>query len=85
MSHIIQLALEKKDATMWSPKDALENALEQYENGDYNKVIIIRVNDKDGAYDVGFTQAAMKCSEMISACEIIKQKAIENMGLLNEL
>lgn len=82
MDKVISLAERKEDGTLWSPIDALQDAITKYEDPEYsgNKVLILHLNDEDGSYNVGFTQAGMSASEMIGVLELAKTVMKEHMG-----
>lgn len=82
--NVINLAIEKNDATMWAPKDALWLAIKDIENnqpvfGKAKKVLIIALDDTEGNYETRFIQAGMKSSECLALCEVMKTVFTRNL------
>ena len=74
--NIITLAFEADNARMWSPNQAIEDALEavKTENEEpfstANKILIIALDDTNGDYNYGFRNAGMSASEAAGLCKI---------------
>lgn len=82
---IISMSEKLNDASMRSPKQALEDSIKNIEQGrgafeKSKKALIITLDDTDGQYAISFEQAGMKMSECIGLCEITKQLFLEEMG-----
>lgn len=81
---IISMADKANDATFQSPKQALEDALNDtgkegaLKKG--KKVLILAIDDTDGCYDISWYQAGMKMSECLTLCEVSKAKFLEEIG-----
>lgn len=86
MGDVVSMAEKAQDGKLWTVGDALKDALKDYESGETrlaqaNKVVIIGLIDEpDGEYDVTYTQAGMKASEIISLLEIMKVYFVHEMG-----
>ena len=81
------MANHSGDGTKWSPKDALNEAIESIDkndgafNQDLKKILIIAIEDSDvDNYNIGFIQSGLKMSECITACDIVKSKFRKYMG-----
>ncbi len=79
MANVSYLADKARDATMWTPRDALADGLKAIDEKEPNRVIsratkllVIALDDTDGMYDVGFIQAGMSATQMIALLEILK-------------
>lgn len=82
MTKPISMAEHTGDACMWSPKQMLEDAVADCD-GDrerYRKAVVLWLDDSDGRFDVGYTQAGMNCSQMIALVEVAKTMFLEDMG-----
>lgn len=78
---VILLASRSEDSRLWTPAQMLEDALADVMSGErpHNKALILFLSDRDGKYDVGFSQANMSMSECIALCEIAKTIFKEQM------
>jgi len=80
----ISLAETTENALLWTPEDALKDVLQRLgpdgDLKDVNKIFIIRLSERNGGYDVGFTQAGMRMSECLALCEIVKSMIKKEMG-----
>lgn len=87
MGDVEKLGYKLQDATLLSPRDALEDALEsigkENEGAFYKgKKLLILALDEDEGYDISFSQAGMKMSDCITLCEVAKTVFLRNMGYL---
>lgn len=87
MSDVISLANKTGDAAFQSPKQALEDALNDigkrgaFENG--KKLLILALDDNDEEYNVSFIQAGMKMSDCVGLCEVAKTIFLKNMEYIS--
>ena len=71
------------NAEMWSVEQMLADSLSESQQGDrqrYGKAVVLWLDDSDGRFDVGYTQAQMSCSQMIALVEAAKAMFLEEMG-----
>lgn len=84
--NVISLGEKTKDATYVSPKQALEDALNDigkrgaFEHG--KKLLILALDDTQDNFSVSFTQAGMKMSECIALVECAKTIFLSNMNYI---
>lgn len=80
--NVVFMADKKGDARLWSVEDALRDALEDVKEGKRKaaKVLVLFLNDEDGAYDVNFVQAGLKASECIALCAVSENMFKQDMG-----
>lgn len=78
MSKISYLAHEVSNGDRWTVEQMLQDELEDL--GDYNKALLLKLNDKDGDYDVTFTQAGLSMSQCLALLEVIKTVILKEMG-----
>lgn len=74
MAEPIELSGYTGSSMSWSVEGMLRTALREVEKGERNanKAIVIFLNDEDGAWDIGFSQAQLAHSEIISILETLK-------------
>lgn len=67
-----------------SPKQALELVLEDIASGeiDPDKLLILTLDTKDGAYHVMRYTAGLQPIDVIAMCEIAKTKVLQRMGYI---
>lgn len=75
-------ALAAGDNRLWSPVDCLRDAIKDIEGGERpaNKLIVLRINADDTQFDVGYSSANIKASEMLAAIECLKIQILQEMG-----
>lgn len=85
--NITNLGMYAKDARMVSPEGCLRNCLSEdigkrgaFKKG--KKLIIICLNDSDDEYEISWSQAGMKVSEIISLLDVAKHEFIRRMDLV---
>ena len=87
-SNIVSLVDRTGSSKFQSPEMALREALEDIKEGGCweasSKMLIIVVDDSTDEFKIGFANAAMKASEIIAVCEIIKTRALVSMGHIGE-
>jgi len=49
-------------------------------DGTYDKAVLIKLNNKNGDYNVGFSQSGLSMSECIALVEVVKELFKEEMG-----
>lgn len=80
---IISLANRQRDGTLQSPKQALEEALNDTGKSgalkDGKKLLIIALDDSNGQYNINWIQAGMNMSECVALCEVSKALFVKNM------
>jgi len=82
--NVISMANKKRDSSLWTPKQALEDALNDLENDegykDVNKILIVFLTKSDESYKTSWTQAGMSMSECVALCEVAKASFLNNIG-----
>ena len=83
---VVSMAEKMDDARLWTPKQALEDALNDigvrgaFENG--KKILIIALDESDGQYETNYIQAGMSSSECVALCEIAKTIFLREMNYI---
>lgn len=76
----------RNDASLMTPELVLRDAMQEFDVGQrwsgWPKVLVIALDDRDGNYRIGFTQAGLRCSEMVSLIEVLKVKMLAHMGFV---
>lgn len=80
MGDVINIA--DHDNRFWTAADALNEALLEYEEGKFTKVLIIKLDNQDQEYNSSFIAANLKASEAISLIEVVKTKLLKIMGYI---
>jgi hypothetical protein len=65
-------------------KAALLDAIERVEKDDFQKVLILFLDDRNGYWRAGFQNAGLKNSEMVALIETMKAQLIEDLRGINE-
>lgn len=83
MGSVTSLADRKRDATLWTPEQALDDALHDVQIGNIKatKVLIVFLDDSEGKFDPAFTQSGMSASECLALLEVGKLLFYKEMGL----
>ncbi len=71
---------ERADARMWTIPQMLRAAGSHAKKQGYNKALVLFLDDTEDNYRVGYMQAGMRRSEMLSLCDVIKGVIKEEMG-----
>ena len=84
---VISMAEKMDDALLWSPKQALEDALSDVgvRGGafkDCKKILILALDETDGQYHINYIQAGMKSSECMALCEASKTIFLREMNYI---
>lgn len=58
----------------------LLDAVKNNEGAGYNKAALLLLDDRDGRYRLHYMSSQMKCSEIITACDIMKARMRKMMG-----
>ncbi len=78
---IIDLALLTDDAKAWTPSQMLKEAQRRVGPGGdcehVKKAIVIYLDDEDGIYGTAWNESGMKCSEMVTLLEVVKNGFID--------
>jgi len=74
----------KDDADLIDPPTCLISARDDCMEDMPDKLLILKLWDKDGDYKTAFAQSGMKCSEMIALLEIMKRRIITMMNVDTE-
>lgn len=82
MSKVVSLVEASGDNRHWSPKRALESAIDEYEEDPYDAVLIIKLRKQGGFFDFNYTLSNLKSSETITLCELVKLKMARLMGYI---
>lgn len=82
MSKISYIAAKKCDGALWSVKDMLQDAISdpQIIDGTFNKALLIKLDDKNNAYTVGFSQSEMSMSQCLALIEVVRSVILNEMG-----
>ncbi len=71
------------DGRMWTVLDMLKDCIEKMESDlEYNKAIVLFLNNKGELYSTSFAQAGLTRSEIIALLEVVKNQFIS--GLVGE-
>ena len=67
-----------------SPKQTLELVLKAITSGevDPDKILILTLDTKDGAYNIIRYTAGLQSSDVLAVCEIAKVKILQRMGYI---
>ena len=84
MKNVTNLAKVSNDARHWSALDAIKDHQEHIDTGgaleDFDKILIISLNDNNGEFTVKWTQSGLKSSVMLAVLETAKSTILESMG-----
>lgn len=81
MAEVFRLADKVESGKVWSIKDMLKDLVEDDERLErYNKALVVLLDDRDGKYITGFSQAGMRMSECVLLCELGKEMFKGEMG-----
>lgn len=87
MDKVVRLGDVAHNGAMLSPKDTLEDAINDIGNNGAlekgKKLVIIALDDTDGCYNVTWYQCGMKMSECLTLCEVAKMRFFGKMGYLD--
>lgn len=83
MGEVILMANKKDNANLWTPEQALEDALSEIKSGKHNptRVLIITLDDSDNKFEPHFYQSGMKATECLALLEVGKIMFLKEMGL----
>ena len=75
-------ALASGDNRLWTPVDCLRDCISDIESGTRpaDKLVIMRIVVDDNRFDVGYSSANIKASEMVAAIECLKLQIMQEMG-----
>jgi hypothetical protein len=75
-------ALAAGDNRLWSPVECLRDSITDIENGTHpcNKLLVLRINADDTQFDVGYSSANIKASEILAALECLRIQVLQDMG-----
>ena len=81
-SKISYIADKTGNSSDWTVTQMLQDALadETIIDGTFDKAVLIKLNDKNGDYHVGFSQAGLSMSECLALADIAKDLFKEQMG-----
>ena len=71
----------------FTPSEILEDVIIDIQTGEkahINKALVILLDDKEGKYDLGYSQAGMSLPEMLSAIEVLKTVIVRKMGYIKD-
>jgi len=76
------LADKTGNSSDWTVPQMLQDALadETIIDGTFDKAVLIKLNNKNGDYDVGFSQSGLSMSECIALADIAKELFKDEMG-----
>lgn len=79
----LKLISEYSDSAMlWSPEEALKDVLEEIKEDPsaIDGILVIKLRRKSGSFEVCRAVSKMRSSEIIAACEIVKQRSIDALS-----
>ena len=78
----VEFMANKTDNNKYStPSTMLMDAAKNDEGAPYNKAVVLLLDDRNGYYKLNYLCCSqMKCSEIISACDIMKARMRKMMG-----
>jgi hypothetical protein len=82
---VVSMGFHSESALRISPRQALEQAIQDIDEGYFEgkKVLIITLDDTGAdVYDAGFLQAGMSMAECLGLCEVIKTQFLKYMAYL---
>lgn len=79
---VVNFAKETGDNRRWTPKQALEDAIEEYNEEPFDAVLIVKLRKGEGYFNADYTQSNLKGSETVALCEVVKAKMIKLMGYI---
>lgn len=85
MTNLINLANVTDNAQFASNETMLLDLLQEVRSGQHkdDRALILWVDRTDGQFKVCFTNAGLRCSDMLAACEIMKARCLAMMGYVN--
>ena len=79
--NVISLASKADHAPFFTVKDIMHECHAKAETGEYPKVLVLWLDDRDGTYSTSFNQNVGSVSQMVSLLEIMKHNLItQEMG-----
>lgn len=81
--NVIPIGLASNDASRISVTDMISNEAKRCnagENHKFNKAIIIYLNDEDQHYDIAWSNAGMRLSEIIALLDIAKHNIVNDIA-----
>ncbi|MCD1644142.1 hypothetical protein [Aurantimonas coralicida] len=78
-------AARNRDNRLYTPVECLEGAAEDLRTGDFpcNKLMVLVLDDDDGAYASRFYACNLKASEQLALLEAMKARVLKNMGYID--
>ena len=84
MADVISLAEHQCNSTLWTPEDALRDALATVQAdgkwAGWPKLVVLALDDRDGAYHSAYVNAGMQSSEMLALLRVIEARLLKGMG-----
>lgn len=84
---IIKISDKTNSALMWSPEDALKDALKELEKDGSiegcKQILILALDEDTGLDDITYIQAGMQYSECMTLCEVSKIFFLKKMGCIS--
>lgn len=80
MPKIVNLAERNNDAKLYTPMQALQDAMQEIEAGKRTptKLAVLYLDDRDMQYKINFRQAGMSMSEMVALLTLMQTKVIKD-------
>lgn len=77
-------AARNRDNRLYTPIECLEGAAEDLRTGDFlcNKLMVLVLDDADGAYASRFYACNLKSSEQLALLEAMKARVLKDMGYM---
>jgi hypothetical protein len=82
---IIEMGNYRNDAKYIDPKIMAESFLKELPEINCNKAMILILDDTQDKYEVGFLNAKMSCSEMVSLLRTVEIILFQHMGYVPRL
>ena len=83
-SNVISLIDADQDSKKWSPEDAVRDALDAIVKAEMafagNKLLVLALDTRNGAYDISYRNAGMSASQIIALMRVVERIMIEDMG-----
>ena len=77
-------ALKASDNRLWTPVECLRDVIHDIESErvKVHRLLVLRVNTDDEKFDVGYSAAGAKGSEILAMLECAKAMVLQEMGYI---
>lgn len=82
MASVISLAEKSGNANHWTVEQMLEDLLEEVRSGrrTATKAVVLLLDDSGERYDIGYRNAGMRLSELVTLMDVAKTDVKKDMG-----